>query len=132
MSPKARVLHYIKLSRFATDKHSILLDQFISYEENEVLWIRPQGPVPLAWKSPHITSALPFVPIFECPLDGNNQKSAKLFGINRCFSKCTILESCKVWFTSANFTFFVILQFRKTFFKNYPQNVASFQISRFC
>ncbi len=25
-------------------KHSSLLGQFVSYEENEVLWIRPQGP----------------------------------------------------------------------------------------
>ncbi len=44
MSPKARVLHYIKLPRFSTDKHSSLLDQFISYEKKEVLWISPQIP----------------------------------------------------------------------------------------
>jgi len=36
------VLHYIRLERFAAGKHSSLLDQFVSYEENEVLWIRPQ------------------------------------------------------------------------------------------
>ncbi len=36
------MLHYIKLDRFATDKHSSLLDQFISYKENEVLWMQYQ------------------------------------------------------------------------------------------
>ncbi len=40
---KARVLHYIKVERLATDKYTTLLDPFISYKENEVLWIRPQG-----------------------------------------------------------------------------------------
>ncbi len=30
------------MERLASDKHSNLLSLFISYEENEVLWIRPQ------------------------------------------------------------------------------------------
>ncbi len=42
------MLHYIRLSRFAYNKHSSLLDQFVSYEENEVLWIQPQMPVSAA------------------------------------------------------------------------------------
>jgi hypothetical protein len=37
MAPQyARVLHYIRLERHTSDKHSSLLDPFISYEENEV------------------------------------------------------------------------------------------------
>ncbi len=36
------MLHFIRLERSANDKQSSLLDKFISYEENEVLWIRPQ------------------------------------------------------------------------------------------
>jgi hypothetical protein len=35
--PNKLALHLIRLQRFATDKHSSLLDQFINYEENEVL-----------------------------------------------------------------------------------------------
>ncbi len=34
------------LERLISDKHSNLLGQFLSYEENEVLWMRTQGPVP--------------------------------------------------------------------------------------
>jgi hypothetical protein len=36
------VLHYTRTERFAGDKHSSLLDQFVSYEKNKVLWIRDQ------------------------------------------------------------------------------------------
>jgi hypothetical protein len=36
---QARVLHYTRLERLARDKHSSLLGPFVSYEENEVLWI---------------------------------------------------------------------------------------------
>ncbi len=35
-----RVLHYTRLKRFARDKHSSLSGPFISYEENEVLWMQ--------------------------------------------------------------------------------------------
>ena len=41
ISPISYVLLYTRLERLATDKHSSLLDPFVSYEENEVLWIRP-------------------------------------------------------------------------------------------
>ncbi len=37
------LLHYTKLERVAKNKHSSLLEPFVSYEENEVLWIRAQG-----------------------------------------------------------------------------------------
>jgi hypothetical protein len=37
------VLHYTKLERLARDKHSGLLGQPVSYEENEVLWIWPRN-----------------------------------------------------------------------------------------
>ncbi len=40
----ARILHYSKLERLVSDKNSSLLRPFISYEENELLWIQPQGP----------------------------------------------------------------------------------------
>ncbi len=33
------MLHYIRVERFAAGKHSSLLDQFLSYKENEVLQI---------------------------------------------------------------------------------------------
>jgi hypothetical protein len=33
------VLHYIRLETLASDKQSNLLGPFVSYEENEVLWI---------------------------------------------------------------------------------------------
>ncbi len=36
---KARVLHTFKLERLDHDKSSSLLGLFLSYEENEVLWI---------------------------------------------------------------------------------------------
>jgi hypothetical protein len=36
------VLHYIRQERFAADKQPSLLDQFVSYEENEMLWILTQ------------------------------------------------------------------------------------------
>ncbi len=38
----ARVFHYIRLEMLARNKHSSLLGQFVSYEENKVLWIRTQ------------------------------------------------------------------------------------------
>jgi hypothetical protein len=41
---KARVLYTTKLERLGGYKHSSLLDLFVSYEENEVLWIQPLGP----------------------------------------------------------------------------------------
>jgi hypothetical protein len=31
------------MERIANDKHSSLLGLFVSYEENEALWIRPLG-----------------------------------------------------------------------------------------
>jgi hypothetical protein len=34
---KARVLHYTRLQRLATDKHSNLSVPFVSYDENKVL-----------------------------------------------------------------------------------------------
>jgi hypothetical protein len=34
------------METLASDKHSSLLDPFLSYEEMEVLWIRLQGPYP--------------------------------------------------------------------------------------
>jgi hypothetical protein len=37
IGPKARVLHYTKLEILARDKHSSLLEPFISYAKNEVL-----------------------------------------------------------------------------------------------
>ncbi len=40
-SQLVRILHYIKLERFASDKRSNLLDLFLRYEENKVLWIHP-------------------------------------------------------------------------------------------
>jgi hypothetical protein len=36
---KGRPLHYTRLERLARDQHSILLDPFVSYKENEVLCI---------------------------------------------------------------------------------------------
>ncbi len=41
---EARVLYYTMVEKLANDKHSSLLVQFVGYEENEVLWIRLQGP----------------------------------------------------------------------------------------
>ncbi len=35
----ARILHYATLERLARNKQSSLLSPFVSYEENEVLWI---------------------------------------------------------------------------------------------
>ncbi len=35
------MIHNSKLERFGRDKHSCLLGLFISYKENEVLWIQP-------------------------------------------------------------------------------------------
>jgi hypothetical protein len=40
----ARVLHYTRLERFATDKRSSLLGPPVSYEESEVFWIVMNGP----------------------------------------------------------------------------------------
>ncbi len=37
------VLEYTKQERLARDKHFSLFIQFISYEENKVLWIRSQA-----------------------------------------------------------------------------------------
>jgi hypothetical protein len=37
---KAKLFHNTKLERLTIDKHSNLFGQFLSYEENEVLWIR--------------------------------------------------------------------------------------------
>jgi hypothetical protein len=45
------VLHYIRLLKFANNKHSSLLDQLVSYEENEVLWIQPQEPTQVKYIS---------------------------------------------------------------------------------
>ena len=39
----ARLFHNTKLEMLTSDKHSNLLGQFLSYEENEVLWIRTLG-----------------------------------------------------------------------------------------
>jgi hypothetical protein len=36
IGPKARVLHYTKIKRLPSDKHSSLFGTFINYEENEV------------------------------------------------------------------------------------------------
>ncbi len=36
---KARVLHYAKAERLDRDKHSCLFSPFVSYKENELLWI---------------------------------------------------------------------------------------------
>ncbi len=41
---KARLFDNTKLERLTGDKHSNLLGQFQSYEENEVLQIRTLGP----------------------------------------------------------------------------------------
>jgi len=41
---KARVLHNTRLERLARDKHFSLFYPFVSYEENEALWIRPLVP----------------------------------------------------------------------------------------
>ncbi len=38
----ARVLHYTRMESLARDKHSSLLGPLLSYEGNEVLWIRSQ------------------------------------------------------------------------------------------
>ncbi len=35
-----RVLHYTRPEKLDKDKHSCLLGPFVSYEENEVLWIQ--------------------------------------------------------------------------------------------
>ncbi len=40
----ARLFHNTKLERLASAEHYNLLDQFVSYEENVLLWIRTQGP----------------------------------------------------------------------------------------
>ncbi len=45
------MLHYIRLLKFANNKHSSLLDQLVSYEENEVLWIQPQEPTQVKYIS---------------------------------------------------------------------------------
>ncbi len=37
------MLHYARLERLVTDKHSSLMDPYVSYEENEVLWIRTKA-----------------------------------------------------------------------------------------
>ncbi len=34
------MLHYTKLEKLAKEKYSSLLVPFVSYEENEVLWLR--------------------------------------------------------------------------------------------
>jgi hypothetical protein len=33
-----------RLEKFGSNKHYGLFGQFVSYKENEVLWIRPLGP----------------------------------------------------------------------------------------
>ncbi len=40
----AQVLHYSRLVRYDTYEHSSLLALFVRYKENEVWWIRLQGP----------------------------------------------------------------------------------------
>jgi hypothetical protein len=41
---KATVVHYIRLENLYCDKNSSLLEEFVSYKENEVMWIRPLWP----------------------------------------------------------------------------------------
>jgi hypothetical protein len=46
LAQQARVLHYNRLESLASNKHSNLLGLlglFLSYDENEVLWIRSLG-----------------------------------------------------------------------------------------
>ncbi len=40
---QTRVLHNTRLERLAKHKHSSFLGPFVSYEENEVLWIQPKA-----------------------------------------------------------------------------------------
>ncbi len=46
---KSRVSHYTKLERFAIDKYYCLLGPFVSYVENEVIWIWLTGNVNKYW-----------------------------------------------------------------------------------
>ncbi len=41
IGPSRVVLNYTRLERLAKNKHSNIYDLFVSYEENEVLWIKP-------------------------------------------------------------------------------------------
>jgi hypothetical protein len=43
LAEKARKVHYTELEMLVRDKHSGLLDPFVSCEEIEVLWIPSQG-----------------------------------------------------------------------------------------
>jgi hypothetical protein len=43
LTQKARALNYSWLEKLVREEHSSLLEQFISYEDNEVLWIRLQA-----------------------------------------------------------------------------------------
>ncbi len=36
------MLHYTSLNRLSSEKHSSLLGAFVSFKQNEVLWIRPK------------------------------------------------------------------------------------------
>jgi hypothetical protein len=40
---QSRVLDHNRLDMRVWDKHSSLFDSFVSYKENEVMWMRPQG-----------------------------------------------------------------------------------------
>jgi len=42
MNQQARVFNYTRQEKLASDEHSNLLDPFVTYKENNVLWIRPQ------------------------------------------------------------------------------------------
>ncbi len=43
MPNKSSVLHYTRLERLASDKHSSLSGSLVSYDKNEVLWILTLG-----------------------------------------------------------------------------------------
>ncbi len=45
LAQEATVLHNSKLEILVRDKRSCLLEPFIIYAKNEVLWIRTQGPM---------------------------------------------------------------------------------------
>ncbi len=42
LTQRARVLNYSRLEKLVREKHSSLLEQFVSYEKNEGLWIDTQ------------------------------------------------------------------------------------------
>jgi hypothetical protein len=43
MNGPNKQLYFTRLERLSNDEHSSLLVAFISYEENDVLWIQPLG-----------------------------------------------------------------------------------------